>query len=390
MSEYQYYEFVAIDRPLTPIQQQELREITSRATITSTRLVNEYHWGDFRGDPLDLIERYFDAHLYYANWGTRILMLGFPSNSVDVDALAAYADDEFVRITERADRVIVEMGVSETDSDWDEHAEPQLADLISLRADLMAGDMRALYLASLNGMGIWIDEIELDEEVDEEGNLEPPLPAGLATPNASLEALIEFLELDQDLVAAAAEASPPLPSTSLTDEAMERWLHLLPERDKDAYLKRIARGEINLSNELRLRFIKEQHAESSQPAPPPRRQVAALIGRAEKLRFERQTLEALRREAEEAQRREARARERSAHLDRLRGREQQLWGQAEALANTKRAHDYDRAITLLSDLRDLAQGGEGWTDFRQRLYAFRNAHEKKPALMQRLDRAGLR
>ena len=49
--------------------------------------MNEYHWGDFKGDPLNLIERYFDAHLYYANWGTRILMFGFPSALVDVDAL---------------------------------------------------------------------------------------------------------------------------------------------------------------------------------------------------------------------------------------------------------------------------------------------------------------
>src|SRR5207302_10622823 len=63
MSEYQYYEFRAIDHPLDKRAMGELRAITSRATITPTSLVNEYHWGDFKGDPDKLMDRYFDAHL---------------------------------------------------------------------------------------------------------------------------------------------------------------------------------------------------------------------------------------------------------------------------------------------------------------------------------------
>jgi len=41
MSEYQYYEFRAVDRPLTPQQQAELRSRSSRATITATSFINE-------------------------------------------------------------------------------------------------------------------------------------------------------------------------------------------------------------------------------------------------------------------------------------------------------------------------------------------------------------
>jgi hypothetical protein len=390
MSEYQYYEFVAIDRPLSPDQQRELRGITTRATITSTRLVNEYEWGDFKGDPLELLEKYFDAHLYYANWGTRVLMFGFPIHLVDVDALSAYVDDEFVRVIERGNRVIVELWESEGDGAYGESEPPQLADLISLRGDILAGDFRCLYLAALKGLGIWIDEIELDEDVDEESNLEPPLPPGLSQLSAPLEALIDFLEIDEDLVEVAAEGSPPLPSSELTNEALERWIRRLPEGEKDSYLLRVARGEINIPNELRLRFVTEQHAGSTRPVPPPRRQVATLIGRAERLRAERRAAEIARREAEEAQQREKIARERAAHLERLRGNEQQLWGQAEALAMRKTPGDYDRAILLLRDLRDLAEGREKQEEFLSRLYAFRAAHVKKPSLMQRLDQAGLR
>jgi hypothetical protein len=37
VSEYQYYEFLALDRPLTDKQRAELRKLSSRAEITATR-----------------------------------------------------------------------------------------------------------------------------------------------------------------------------------------------------------------------------------------------------------------------------------------------------------------------------------------------------------------
>lgn len=75
MSEYQYYEFQAIDRPLTEGQMRELRSISSRAEITPTRFTNFYTFGDFKGNPARMIEKYFDAYLYLANWGTRTFYL---------------------------------------------------------------------------------------------------------------------------------------------------------------------------------------------------------------------------------------------------------------------------------------------------------------------------
>jgi hypothetical protein len=71
VSEYQYYEFTAVDRPLTNREQSELRSLSTRAEITASSFVNTYEWGNFKGDPRKLMERYFDAHLYLTNWGTR-------------------------------------------------------------------------------------------------------------------------------------------------------------------------------------------------------------------------------------------------------------------------------------------------------------------------------
>jgi hypothetical protein len=51
VSEYQYYEFLALDRPLTAAEQAEVRRLSTRARITATSFTNEYHWGGFRGSP---------------------------------------------------------------------------------------------------------------------------------------------------------------------------------------------------------------------------------------------------------------------------------------------------------------------------------------------------
>ncbi|MEU0157199.1 hypothetical protein ABZ071_36255, partial [Micromonospora fulviviridis] len=88
MSEYQYYEFTAVDRPLTGRERAELRSLSTRADITATSFVNTYEWGNFKGDPRTLMERYFDAHLYLANWGTHQLMLRLPKHVLDPATVA--------------------------------------------------------------------------------------------------------------------------------------------------------------------------------------------------------------------------------------------------------------------------------------------------------------
>jgi len=75
MSEYQYYEFQAVDRPLTEKEMGELRSYSTRARITPTSFINDYSWGRFKGN--------VDAFLYLANWGTHVLKLRLPSRLLD-------------------------------------------------------------------------------------------------------------------------------------------------------------------------------------------------------------------------------------------------------------------------------------------------------------------
>src|SRR5437870_1805460 len=69
------------------------------------------------------------------------------------------------------------------------------------RAELAAGDRRLLYLA-------WLLSAGAGEVADDE--LEPAVPAGLASLSPSLRAVSDFLHVDGDLLAAAAEPSEPL------------------------------------------------------------------------------------------------------------------------------------------------------------------------------------
>ncbi len=78
----------------TQSEMAEPRRLSTRAEITSTRFRNEYNWGDFKGPPDRMIEKYFDAHVYFADWETYRLMLRIPRESIDEEMLIAYVIDE--------------------------------------------------------------------------------------------------------------------------------------------------------------------------------------------------------------------------------------------------------------------------------------------------------
>src|SRR5688572_24812151 len=99
MSEYQYYEFQAIDRRLTPQEQAEVSKYSSRAQVSPTTASFVYHYGNFRGDPEDVLASYFDAMLYITNWGTRQLMFRFPVALVNPQAFEPYLFEDISTLT---------------------------------------------------------------------------------------------------------------------------------------------------------------------------------------------------------------------------------------------------------------------------------------------------
>jgi hypothetical protein len=284
VSEYQYYEFLAVDRPLDEQQQAEVRALSTRARVTATSFTNEYHWGNFRGDPRKMMERYYDAHLYVTNWGTHQVMFRLPRALLSLEAAEQYCIDPHVAAWACGEHLILDLTSEDESGDWVEDAEDSLSATIGVRAELAAGDLRPLYLAWLAACGTW----ERDEDAfdyDEETDLEPPVPAGLGTLTAPQRALADFLRLNADLLTIAAQASSPLAERKNDPRKLARWIKNLPASDKDTLLHRVAQGHgARVQMELHRRFRGE-------PATPshsrPRRTVGQLLDAAAEARHER-------------------------------------------------------------------------------------------------------
>ncbi|WP_342661329.1 hypothetical protein Rruber_05079 (plasmid) [Rhodococcus ruber] len=386
MSEYQYYEFLALDRALDAHQQAEIRSLSTRARITATSFVNEYHWGNFRGDPNRMMERYYDAHLYLANWGTRRLMLRLPRGRLDTDVARDYCVGDCVSAWATDEFLILDLTSEDEDGDWDLDAVAPMSALVGIRTELCAGDLRPLYLAWLSGYSAGeTDGYPFDRDVEDE--LEPPVPPGLATLTAAQRALADLLRVDGDLLAAAARTSAPLDATLVVPGRLEAWVTSLPVAEKNRLLLRVVEEDaVTVRRELLRRFHREHT--TSVPAPP-RRTVAALLAAAARRRGERRRRADLRRAEEETRRQQADFLARERRLDELAHDEEGTWSRIEAMIATRKPHEYDTAAALLTELQTLAlRTGRGDT-FTQRTSALRHTHARKPRLIERLDRAGI-
>ena len=384
MSEYQYYEFVAIDRPLGDRQLAEVRQLSTRARITSTSFVNEYHWGSFRGEPNRMIERYYDAHLYVANWGSRRLVLRLPQSLLDLDVAERYAVGEQFTTWTAGKHLILDFSSEDDESDFDVAAETWLPTLLGVRAEIAVGDLRPLYLAWLAGYGTW----ERDEDVfdrDHDDELEPPVPPGLRTLSAAQQALAEFLRLDADLLHVAAAASPD--RAPADTRGLASWIGGLTVKEKDRLLLRVAGDDAAAVHLELLHRFRGQPGISAEGVD--QRTVADLLDGSARFRNERERREAQARTAEFARREARQARAYQRQLDRLAQDEEQAWARAESLISTKKPNDYETAVTLLTDLHALAERDGSTDDFDRRISALRLEHARKPALIRRLDTACL-
>lgn len=249
MNEHQFYEFLALDRPLADAEMAALRALAPRAEISRDRFANEFHWGDLRADPRRLLLQSFDVAVYATHWGTRRLLLKLPAGAVDLATLSAYFPGDAVSATREGDQVLLDL--------WSRPAEPLDRDgaagwagrLAGLRAELMRGDLRGAYLA-------WLGAVR-QEAVPPEA-LEPPLPPGLTAPTAAQESLRVFLRVDEETVRAAADrVAAPVDPTG----ALAAWIASLDPREKDRLLLAVAQGEgPQLGTALLRRFHAAQQA----------------------------------------------------------------------------------------------------------------------------------
>ena len=103
----------------------------------------EYHWGDFKHDPIKVLREFFDGFLYWANWGSPELAFRFPHGILPADLIADYDFDDFVTFTQYKDYDILDIHFGEMEGP-DEWIEYELGSLIPIRDELMEGDLRRI------------------------------------------------------------------------------------------------------------------------------------------------------------------------------------------------------------------------------------------------------
>jgi hypothetical protein len=365
MSEYQYYEFQAIDRPLTLKEQAEIRELSSRVKLTPTQAIFLYNYGDFRNKPEEVLAKYFDMMFYIANWGTWRLIFRFPKAIVDPQLFQTYALRNTIAITEIDKYIVLDLEIHQEEgvSGWVE-GEGWLSQLLPLREDLLGGDLRLLYL-------VWLKMApELAGYVLEEDPLEPPIPANLNELSPPLKAFIELVELDSELVAAAAQASQQQADSEVP---LEDLLSKLSAAERQKFLLKLVRREAHVDLQLINRLKELAGVGKSIP------QFTAGHRRLSELQSIADTVKS----AHEDRERERARRQRVKELEALALREAQTWKKVVDLIELKQAKPYDEATALLKDLRDLALHQGKLPEFSERLDKIKSDYSNRSALMTR-------
>lgn len=228
------------------------------------------------------MRRGYDLHLHYANFGMRTLMIRLPNGPLDAKAAKPYFALENLRFLKdkqgRGGVICLEpcFEAGQLDDLW---GIDEIVDrLVPVRAELLNGDMRPLYLAHLAAAS--------DCNNDPDEIQEAPVPAGLKKLADAQQALAELYELDESLIAAAAQRSPVLTKHNDTREVHAEWLKCQSEEIKSSWLAQLlAEPHSTVRAEILSEFRKD-NGTSSWPTAPASRTISELRAAAELLQQE--------------------------------------------------------------------------------------------------------
>jgi hypothetical protein len=380
MSEYQYYEFLAMDRRLTSEEMTALRALSSRAHITPVSFTNEYHWGSFKGNPDELMKRFFDAHVYVANWMSAVFKVRVPIETISEKIVEAMAVLDTLDFKATKTHWVITWSLSESEN-YDrfgmEDGRGWMARLAPVRDELLRGDFRSLYIG-------WLAAVTSETVDDDE--IEPMAAEGLGSPTAAQQALAEFLDMDDDLLAGAGMGSPALQDDAGLEQETDAWLRDLPREEVTSLMKLLLAGRgQEAERTLRNRFAPFRHSLRNDRPETPRRTVEELrknAGAAEKVRMEKEKLEEKRREAR-------RRKEREAYLKSLSNDFPKAWKEVQRTVERGSGLAYEEASRALADLSEAYSVHASRMTFQQEMKKFMLNHLRRKSLIQRLAKAGI-
>ena len=375
MSEYQYYEWQRLESHLTMDEQNAVDALSSHIEVSGMQASVSYNWGDFKHDPIRVLAKYFDAYLYFANWGSYELAFSFPKGLIDAAALEIYFDEEHINIREIEGKLVLKFEKNDEDGYGGDYEEQNhLSTLARLRDDIIQGDHRMLYIAWLNAMTEQADWYEEDDPDNFYNDPEPPVPVGLNELSLPLRTFMDAFEIDPFLVAAAAERSPRL--VPLKKTAFDSAISKLSRQEANEFLLKIANAESGAVAALgqKLRSFDEPTAKAqSEP-----RTIGELLQRAEELE-----------EIERKRAVEERHKNHIARMKKLEKEEPQLWLDVERiLAGGTKASLYDEATAILGRLHELAEYKGEESRFKMQIRRFAKPYKRRRALIERWERKG--
>ncbi len=208
MSEYQYFEFRLDGKSLSENEKRLMSSLSSRAVISSDMASYTYTYGDFRGNPKEILEEHFDAFLYLANWGSKHLIFKLPKALVNIKELKKYQVPELINIYSIKKYIIIDIDFCEDENESGNYLidqEDWLLSLLPLRRDIILGDFRLLYLAWLKAYFYYKDS-KMSKKLKVF-----PVPPGLNDLSSSHLNFLELFEIDKEILKVQSKKSLNLP-----------------------------------------------------------------------------------------------------------------------------------------------------------------------------------
>ncbi len=386
MSEYQYIEFRAVDRPLTDAELAFAEKQSTRAEISRWAFRNEYHYGDFRGDVNGLLRRGYDVYLHYANYGVRTaafrLPAGLPfpksvwSRYIGIGELAWMPD-------RKGQGGVLSLSPYHDAGGIDEIWNPgeYMDDLVEIRGRLVAGDLRALY-------AIWLCAAFDDQSVEPDV-AEPPVPGGLADCVDAFGPFLEFFGLDPLILAAASEGSPSGPQRLSPEEQCREWIEQQSDAKAKHLLRRFLTEDPSTVKAETIAAIQQSGGSSDWPTASPGRTLDVLFGRTEQLRDEHNAKEQKKREASANREAAKQQRERQKRMQEM-VKEPEVWlREATKLVDQRGTSNYKAAAEILADLREAVGGDKGEKITRKHAAHLAKKHPTLTHLKSSLRKRGL-
>ena len=349
MSEFQYVAFRAIDAPVSEENLRYMRRQSTRAEITAWGFDNEYHFGDFHGDAEEMLRRGYDFHLHYADFGIRKLMIRFPDGLPDAKAAEPYFEEESVELLKdkKGPGGILHVSTCYEPGDQEDLGDLDglIERLIPLRGEILAGDLRPLYLANL--------AVACDSNHDPAEQKEAPVPAGLDSLTRAQRALAEFFDLSDALLSSAAQVSGATPQISRPENGCDDWVQSQPEETKNNWLSRVI-ADPRAARAAILAEFQKSNAKQSWPTAASSRTISELRDVADGIQASRN-----RKRAQDA------ARKRAEKLTRMAADPTPTLRETEQLVKERSRSSYSRVAKMLADLRE-ALSGTGNQDLPER------------------------